>query len=119
MDGQFVSDVPTQNCLAAMSTSRAGCPTFSKGGKMKTFDIKELGILKDVCNRTRQEISADLVEIVGAPVARDIICETVFDRLMSFADTQEEIDICREFLSQTFDEMMEIKTELFPFENYE
>lgn len=86
---------------------------------MKTFDIKELGILKDVANRCRQEISADLAELVGSPVERDIICETVFDRLNDFADSPEEKDVVREFLSQNFEEMMELKTELFPFENYE
>lgn len=86
---------------------------------MKKFDIKELGDLKSVAHRTWQEIASDLSQLVGSPVSRDDVFEAVCDRLNDFADSSEERKVVKEFLAQDYEEMMELKCELFPFSSYE
>jgi hypothetical protein len=83
------------------------------------LSIKELGILKAVCNRTWQEIGQDLVEIVGHPASRDSVFEVVTDRLADFADDPEEKRLVGRFLSLSWKKMQGLKEELLPSAHYE
>ena len=86
---------------------------------MKYLSIQELGILREVVNRTWQEIGQDLVEIVGSPATRDSVFEVVTDRLNDFADSPEEKKIVGKFLSFSYKKMQDLKAELLPMEFYE
>ena len=83
------------------------------------LSIKELGILKAVCNRTWQEIGQDLAEIIGSPATRDSVFEVVTDRLADFADDPGEKKIVGRFLSLSWNKMQSLKEELLPFAHYE
>ena len=86
---------------------------------MKYFSIEELGTLKEVINRTWQEIGADLAEIIGSPATRDSVFEVCTDRLNDFADSPEEKKIVGKFLSFSWNKMQSLKKELLPFAHYE
>ena len=83
------------------------------------LSIKELGILKAVCNRTWQEIGSDLVEIIGSNPSRDNVFEVCTDRLNDFADSPEEKKVVGKFLSFSWKKMQGLKKELLPFAHYE
>lgn len=83
------------------------------------LSIEELGSLKELANRTWQEIAPDAVAIVGSPASRDSVFELVADRLSDFADNTEEKKLVKKFLSLNQKEMQALKEELFPSEWYE
>lgn len=86
---------------------------------MKFFSIEELGILREVVDRTRQELGQDLVEIVGSPASRDDVFEVVTDRLNDFAHSPSESKIVKKFLSFSYKKMQSLKVELLPMDFYE
>lgn len=83
------------------------------------FSIQELGTLKELVNRTWQEIAPDAMAIVDSPAPRDSVFELVTDRLSDFADNTEEKRLIKRFLSLSQKEMQTLKEELLPFESYE
>jgi len=87
---------------------------------MKEFlSIKELGDLKELVNRTWQEIAPDAMAIVGDPAPRDSVFELVNDRLDDFADNTEEKKLVGKFLSLNHKQRQTLKEELLPLEWYE
>jgi hypothetical protein len=86
---------------------------------VKYFSVEELGTLKEVVNRTWQEIGSDLVEIIGSSPSRDSVFEVCTDRLNDFADSPEEKKIVGKFLSFSWNKMQSLKKELLPFAHYE
>jgi hypothetical protein len=83
---------------------------------MKYFSIEELGVLRGVVDRTRQEIGADLAQIVGSPATRDSVFEVCTDRLNDFADSPQEKKVVGKFLSFSWNKMQGLKKELLPIE---
>lgn len=81
--------------------------------------IKELGILREVMNRTWQEISPDLIEITGSPASRSSVFEVCTDRLSDFADSPSEKKLVGKFLSFSYKKMQGLKEVLLPFAHYE
>lgn len=82
------------------------------------LNIQELGLLKELANRTWQEIAPGAVEILGSPAPRDSVFELVIDRLSDFADSIEEKRLVKRFLSLGKGTQA-LKEELLPFESYE
>lgn len=91
------------------------------GGSMKNFTEKELEILKRIANSTWTYIAPDLQGAVESPTPRDSVFEVVVDadRLVTFANSEEEKKVVKKFYSLSWDEMNALKEKLFPFEHYE
>ncbi len=85
----------------------------------KLLSIEELGILKELANRTWQEIAPDAVEIIGRPASRDSVFEVCTDRLNDFVDSPQEKKVVGKFLSFSWNKMQGLKKELLPLEWYE
>lgn len=86
---------------------------------MKDLSIQELGILKELVNRTWQEIAPDAMAIIGNRASRDNVFELVTDRLNDFVDNTEEKKLVGKFLSFSYKKMQELKEILLPMDFYE
>ena len=86
---------------------------------MKNLSIQELGTLKELVNRTWQEIAADAMAIVGNRASRNDVFELVTDRLNDFVGNTEEKNVVGKFLSLNHEQRQTLKEELLPLEWYE
>ncbi|TET23997.1 MAG: hypothetical protein E3J76_03710 [Candidatus Aminicenantes bacterium] len=83
------------------------------------FTIQELGTLREIMDRTWQEVGAELAEVVGSPATRDSVFEICTDRMNDFAGDAEEKRLVGKFLSLPYKRMQDLKVELLPMEFYE